>query len=68
MITNHFFNLIQCYSEQGLCYFKDYSFGMLSTIIVPLSYFILVGLFILAFYIGWKLDLFSVPSEQKEKD
>ena len=42
MITNHFFNLIQCYSEQGVCYFRDYSFGIMSSAIVLLLWMLLI--------------------------
>ena len=56
-ITNHFFNLIQCYSEQGCCYYKDYDFGCgtsfsMSNAIVPLCWLGLIALFILTFYFG----------------
>jgi hypothetical protein len=49
MITNHFFNLIQCYSEQGVCYYKDYCFGIISSAIVPICWFILFILIYLGF-------------------
>jgi len=26
-ISDHFFGLIQCYSEQGVCYYKDFAFN-----------------------------------------
>jgi hypothetical protein len=27
MITKHFFNLVECYSEQGRCIFNNFSFN-----------------------------------------
>ena len=39
MITDHFFNLIQCYSEQGVCYFRDYA---MNPMMLPILWIVLV--------------------------
>lgn len=45
MITNHFFNLIQCYSEVGDCSIGYYSFNIM---LLPVMYLALIGLIILS--------------------
>ena len=41
MITNHFFNLVQCYSEQGECYIFSHSFNPM---LMPIIYIFLIGI------------------------
>lgn len=46
-ITEHFFGLIQCYSEQGICYFRDFEFNP--------GFLVLFYFFIAAVIIGFLL-------------
>lgn len=53
-ISNHLFGLIQCYSEQGLCYYKDFGFnaGFLTIIYFGLFGIALCFLWFIAIYIS----------------
>ena len=58
VITNELFGLVQCYSEQGMCYFKDVA---LSPHLVLMSYLFmyvviigLVGAVIFSWIDSWR--------------
>lgn len=51
MITNHFFNLIQCYSEQGRCNFNmNFDFNPM---LLPVFYIGILLLAILGVYLAY---------------
>lgn len=61
-ISNHLFGLIQCYSEQGVCYFRDYSFNPIFLLIIYtcLTEIILLLIFLVSyiiFYQIWRKDV-----------
>lgn len=45
MITNEFFGLIQCYTEQGICHFYGHEFNIMLMPVIYVAFFgTLIGL------------------------
>ena len=45
MITKELFGLVQCYTEQGTCYFNDFNFNIMFMPIIYIAFFgLLIGL------------------------
>jgi len=49
MISNHFFNLIECYSEQGRCLFMGYELFGYASNLLPLICWIVFSIYIIGF-------------------
>jgi len=57
MITNEFFGLIQCYTEQGVCYFNSHSFNIMFMPVLYVAFFgLLIGLLCWIVYIWLNLN------------
>lgn len=64
MIIEHFLGLIECYTEQGVCYFKNFEFNIM---FMPLIY---VLIFTIILYIAGpiviKINNYFNPANTKQ--
>jgi len=64
-ITNHFFGLIKCYSEQGICYIGNYDFNIMFISIIYLVIIFIIATVLFYLYIKFRFrDTTPVEPEQ----
>jgi hypothetical protein len=55
-ISNHLFGLIQCYLEQGVCYYKDFGFNPGFLLVLQVG----IAVFIVGFLTGLLLGILQL--------
>lgn len=64
-ISNHFFGLIQCYSEQGTCYIGNYNFNIMFISVIYLLIILIVATILFYLYTKFRFrDITPAEPEQ----